>query len=286
MKLIDGNKIARAILKELTDKLALIERRKPCLAFILVGNDPASEAYIRVKTRGCLETGIQSKTFKLPHLISEERLLSHIEQLNLDETVDGVIVQHPLPKQISQLRVIESISPDKDVDGFHPINLGKLLMGQDRRFTACTPLGVMHMLKHCAIELSGKHVVIVGRSNIVGKPLAALLVQKKMGANATVTIANSKTKNLKMLCTLADVLVVAIGHPHFIKSDMIKEGCIVIDVGINRLGKKLVGDVDFETVKEKAGAITPVPGGVGPMTVAMLLSNTYLSYQRKFSALV
>ncbi len=285
MKIIDGEKIARGILKELKDKIAPIKGKKPGLAFVLVGNHIASATYIRVKTRACSETGIQSTTLKLPHLVTEEKLIAHIEQLNLDETIDGIIVQHPLPKQISPLRIIQSISPDKDVDGFHPINLGKLLMGEEQGFVSCTPLGVMHILKHHAPSLAGKHVVIVGRSNIVGKPLASLLMQKKEGANATVTIANSKTKNLQALCRLADVLVVAIGQPHFIKNDMIKEGCVVIDVGINRLGKKLVGDVDFESVKGKASAITPVPGGVGPMTVAMLLSNAYVSYQRKCASL-
>ena len=280
MKLIDGAKVAKGVLEELKQKIALIEGRKPGLAFILVGDNPASKAYVQMKKRRCFETGIESRIIRLPHLVSQQLLVAHIEELNRDEKIDGILVQQPLPPHILQSRVNQAVALHKDVDGFHPMNIGKLLLGEEKGFVACTPLGVMQLLKSSAIKPRGKHVVIVGRSNIVGKPLAALLMQKKPWADATVTIANSQTKNLGVFCQLADILIVGIGQPHFITSEMVKKGAVVIDIGINRVNERVVGDVDFEGVKKKAAAITPVPGGVGPMTIAMLLSNTYLSYRR------
>lgn len=279
MKLIDGKRIAQEIRDELKKEIDLLEGRKPGLAFILVGEDPASQAYVRMKKKGCLETGIHSETLELPASVSEEVLLGHIKALNEDEKIDGILVQQPLPSHISESKVVQAVIPEKDVDGFHPMNIGKLLLGEEGGFAACTPLGVMQLLERSNIDPTGKHVVIVGRSNIVGKPLAALLVQKKPYANATVTLAHSRTENLAEVCLAADILVAAIGKAHFIQSNMVKPGAVVIDVGINRVDKKLVGDVDFEAIKEKCSAITPVPGGVGPMTIAMLLSNTYLSYK-------
>ncbi|CCB88811.1 bifunctional methylenetetrahydrofolate dehydrogenase/methenyltetrahydrofolate cyclohydrolase FolD [Simkania negevensis] len=279
MNLIDGKRIAQEIREELKQEINLLKGRKPGLAFILVGEDPASEAYVRMKKKGCLETGIYSEVLELPASVSEEALLKHISVLNEDEKIDGILVQQPLPSHISESKVIQAVKPEKDVDGFHPMNIGKLLLGEEGGFAACTPLGVMQLLERSAIDPGGKHVVIVGRSNIVGKPLAALLVQKKPYANATVTIAHSRTENLTEVCRSADILVAAIGKAHFIESKMVKVGSVVIDVGINRVDKKIVGDVNFEAVKEQCSAITPVPGGVGPMTIAMLLSNTLLSYK-------
>lgn len=279
MNLIDGKRIAQEIREELKQEINLLKGRKPGLAFILVGEDPASEAYVRMKKKGCLETGIYSEVLELPASVSEEALLKHISALNEDEKIDGILVQQPLPSHISESKVIQAVKPEKDVDGFHPMNIGKLLLGEEGGFAACTPLGVMQLLERSAIDPGGKHVVIVGRSNIVGKPLAALLVQKKPYANATVTIAHSRTENLTEICRSADILVAAIGKAHFIESKMVKVGAVVIDVGINRVDKKIVGDVNFEAVKEQCSAITPVPGGVGPMTIAMLLSNTLLSYK-------
>lgn len=279
MKLIDGKRIAQEIREELKQEIDLLKGRKPGLAFILVGEDPASQAYVRMKKKGCLETGIYSEVLELPASVSEEVLLNHISALNEDNKIDGILIQQPLPSHISESKVIQAVKPEKDVDGFHPMNIGKLLLGEEGGFAACTPLGVMQLLERSGIDPGGKHVVIVGRSNIVGKPLAALLVQKKPYANATVTIAHSRTENLTEVCRSADILVAAIGKAHFIESKMVKVGAVVIDVGINRVDKKIVGDVNFEAVKEQCSAITPVPGGVGPMTIAMLLSNTLLSYK-------
>lgn len=281
MNLIDGKKIAREIREELKAQVDLIKGRKPGLAFVLIGKDPASQAYVRMKKKGCLEIGIHSEVLELPSAVSEETLLEHIDALNASESIDGILVQQPVPEQISESKVVQAVLPEKDVDGFHPMNIGKLLLGEEGGFAACTPLGVMKLLEKSRIDPTGKHVVIVGRSNIVGKPLAALLVQKRPYANATVTLAHSRTTDLPSICQTADILIAAIGSPRFITADMVKEGATVIDVGINRVEGKLVGDVDFEAVKEKCQAITPVPGGVGPMTIAMLLSNTLLSHQRK-----
>jgi len=281
MKLIDGNRIAKEIREELKKEVSLLTGRKPGLAFILIGEDPASQAYVRMKKKGCLETGIHSETLELSASISEDKLLSQITKLNQADHIDGILIQQPLPEHISESKIVQAVLPEKDVDGFHPVNIGKLLLGEEGGFAACTPLGVIKLLEKCEIDPTGKHVVIVGRSNIVGKPLAALLVQKKPYANATVTIAHSRTHNLAEICKQADILVAAMGKARFIQPEMVKEGATVIDVGINRAENKLIGDVDFEAVKDRCSAITPVPGGVGPMTIAMLLSNTLLSYKQR-----
>ena len=281
MKLIDGKQIAKEIREKLKTSISQIHGRKPGLAFILIGNDPASKAYVTMKKKGCIEIGIRSEIVALPLDVSEVALLKEIHRLNEDRTIDGILVQQPFPKHISTTKVIEAIDPQKDVDGFHPINVGKLLLGEPGGFAACTPLGIAKLLETYLKTIKGKHVVIVGRSNIVGKPLAAILIQKTPSCNATVTIAHSGTQNLAKLCQTADVLVAAIGKPLFIQPEMVKEGAVVIDVGINRTEEGLVGDVDFDTVKEKAAMITPVPGGVGPMTIAMLLSNTFDSFKKR-----
>jgi len=285
VKLIDGNQIAKKIREDLKIEIHKISGRKPGLAFILIGKDPASLSYVKMKKKGCLETGIHSETLELPADVTEASLLQEIQRLNLEETIDGILVQQPFPKHLSTSTIVEAIDPAKDVDGFHPMNIGKLLLGEPGGFAACTPLGIAKLLEKCGAEVEGKHVVIVGRSNIVGKPLAAILVQKARHCNATVTIAHSHTHKLPEICKSADILVAAIGKPLFIKAEMVKKGAVVIDVGINRTAQGLVGDVDFAKVKNVASMITPVPGGVGPMTIAMLLSNTYLSFQRKRGAL-
>ncbi len=281
MQLIDGKKIAKEIQETLRQEIAKAKKRKPGLAFILIGEDPPSQTYVAMKKKGCQQVGIHSEVLSLPADITQKALIAEIERLNQADHIDGILVQQPFPKQIDAAAIIEAIDPSKDVDGFHPINMGKLLLGVTGGFVACTPLGIATLLEKSGIETGGKHVVIVGRSNIVGKPLAALLMQKKKGANATVTIAHSGTQNLQALCQQADILVAALGTPHFINADMAKKGAVVIDVGINRTSKGLAGDVDFDNVKEIASAITPVPGGVGPMTIAMLLSNTYESYKKR-----
>ncbi len=279
MHLIDGKTIALEIRQELKAQIDKIEGRKPGLTFILIGENPSSQAYVKMKKKGCQEVGIYSETLELPATISQEALLKELSRLNNDPNIDGILIQQPLPNQISTAAVVEATDVTKDVDGFHPTNLGRLLLGEEGGFAACTPLGVITLLKKSGIETRGKHAVIVGRSNIVGKPLAALLVQK--GTDCTVTITHSQTKNLLDICQSADILIAAIGKPLFIKENMVKKGAVVIDVGINRTEKGLVGDVDFEAVKEKASAITPVPGGVGPMTIAMLLSNTFESFKKR-----
>ncbi|WP_194847460.1 bifunctional methylenetetrahydrofolate dehydrogenase/methenyltetrahydrofolate cyclohydrolase FolD [Candidatus Neptunochlamydia vexilliferae] len=281
MQLIDGKKIAKEIQKHLKQEIVQIDGRKPGLAFILIGEDLPSQTYVAMKKKGCQQIGIHSEVLSLPGDITQEGLIGEIDRLNRADHIDGILVQQPFPKQIDTAAIIEAIDPNKDVDGFHPINIGKLLLGVSGGFAACTPLGIVTLLEKSKIDTAGKHVVIVGRSNIVGKPLAALLMQKKQGANATVTIAHSGTQNLQELCREADILVAALGSPHFITADRVKKGAVVIDVGINRTDKGLVGDVDFNNVKQVASAITPVPGGVGPMTIAMLLANTYESYKKR-----
>ena len=285
--LISGKDIADNIQRAIKAEVAQLPGRKPCLAVIMVGLHPASAIYVSRKISSCLDVGISSLKHDLPDSIQEHALFQIIEKLNQDPLVDGILVQLPLPPHISVAKVTEWISPEKDVDGFHPLNLGKLLMGSEDGFVPCTPLGVKKLLLSTGIPIPGKNVVIVGRSNIVGKPLAALLMQNGVDANATVTVAHSHTKNLPSLCAQADILIAAIGRPHFITAEMVKEGAIVIDVGINKMGdpqakngSRLVGDVDFHAVKNKCAFITPVPGGVGPMTIAMLLSNTLLSYKK------
>ncbi|MCB1081772.1 MAG: bifunctional methylenetetrahydrofolate dehydrogenase/methenyltetrahydrofolate cyclohydrolase FolD [Chlamydiia bacterium] len=282
MPLIDGKKIAAEIRLELKEKIENLTGRKPGLAFVLIGEDPASEAYVKMKQKGCKEVGIHSKTLELSASITEEDLVSEIKKLNTDETIDGILIQQPFPKHISTEKIVETIDPAKDVDGFHPMNIGRLLLGEPGGFAACTPLGIVTLLKKCQIETKGKHAVIVGRSNIVGKPLAALLMQK--GIDCTVTLAHSCTKKMQDICKEGDILIAAVGKPLFVNKDMVKEGAVVIDVGINRTENGLVGDVDFEGVKDIAGAITPVPGGVGPMTIALLLQNTFDSFLKRCSS--
>ena len=271
-KLIDGKSLAAATRAALKDKVAQLAARgaRPGLAAILVGDDPASRVYVRNKARSCEETGLHSEVHELPRNASEAELLERVARLNADPRIHGILVQLPLPKQINADRVLAAISPAKDVDGFHAENLGALLQGRSG-FVPGTPAGVMRMLEHAGVPLAGARAAIVGRSTIVGKPLALLLLQK----DATVTICHSKTKDLAATTRQADILVAAVGRAKLITADMVKPGACVIDVGINRLADgKIAGDVDFASVKDVAGSITPVPGGVGPMTVAMLIVNT------------
>jgi methylenetetrahydrofolate dehydrogenase (NADP+)/methenyltetrahydrofolate cyclohydrolase len=258
----------------------------PGLAVVLVGEDPASVVYVRNKKRGCEELGINSIEHKLEECATEDEVLAIVEKLNNDDAVHGILVQLPLPKQISESKILNTILPEKDVDGFHPMNVGKMLIGEPA-FLPCTPHGVQELLLRSGNDPEGKHVVIVGRSNIVGKPVMAILMQKKTGANATVTVCHSRTKNLAEITKQADILIAAIGRAKMVTADMVSDGVVVIDVGVNRVddptakrGYRLVGDVDFEAVKEKASAITPVPGGVGPMTITMLLMNTIEAAKR------
>jgi methylenetetrahydrofolate dehydrogenase (NADP+) / methenyltetrahydrofolate cyclohydrolase len=279
--ILDGRAVAQKIEEQLKSDIAKTEGRKPGLVFIRVGDDPASLSYVRSKSKKCAEIGIFSADRAFSANISLERLLEEINLLNHNESIDGILVQLPLPSHINPYKVFSFIDPTKDVDGFHPLNVGKLFIGESDGFFPCTPYGIVTLLLHANIDPSGKQVVILGRSNIVGKPLAALLVQKRAGANATVTIAHSQSRNLKTICQTADILVVAMGSPHFVTEELVKPNAVVIDVGINRRDGKIVGDVDFIRVAPKCVAITPVPGGVGPMTIAMLLSNTFLSFQRR-----
>lgn len=279
-KIIDGKRISE-ILREET-ALSVKNRpegiRVPGLAVIIVGDNPASRVYVNNKKKACEICGFTSYEYALPENTAEEELLSLIDELNTNDDIDGILCQLPLPSHIDENKVIDAISPEKDVDGFSPVSTGNLVAGKPC-FAPCTPAGVVEMLKYEGIEISGKHCVIVGRSNIVGKPAALLMLQN----NATVTICHSRTKNLSEEVRKADIVIAAIGKPDFIKEDMIKEGAVVIDVGINRLPTgKLTGDVDFEAVKDKASYITPVPGGVGPMTITMLMKNTLLSWKKKF----
>lgn len=278
MQIINGTQIAEQIIQEIKEVVAQIQGRKPGLAFILVGNNPASESYIRSKDKACNATNMKSILLRLPVETTQEQLISHIDHLNNDPSIDGILVQLPLPSHIQESIITQAISPQKDVDGFHPINQGKLLQGDDTALIPCTPHGIKVLLEKSQIHVSGKHVVIVGRSNIVGKPLAALLMQKKPGCNATVTICHSQTENLSAVTRTADILIAAIGHPLFINKEMVKPGATVIDVGINRVEGKIVGDVDFDQVAPITTYITPVPRGVGPMTIAMLIKNTLLSF--------
>lgn len=278
--LIEGKRIAEEILESVREEIAKIKTRKPMLALLVVGDHAASLSYIRGKKKACEKVGMLSLVKELAKDTKEEELLREIHKLNQDPLVDGILVQMPLPPQIRPHMVQAAIHPDKDVDGFHPLNMGKLLLGEEGGFIPCTPKGILVLLERCQIPVEGKHVVIVGRSNIVGKPLAALLMQKKKGCNATVTIAHSKTEDLQKITRSADILVAAIGSSLFIKKEMVKPGAAVIDVGINRgLDGKLVGDVDFKEVFPLAQWITPVPGGVGPMTIAMLIQNTWEGFR-------
>lgn len=269
--LIDGKKISQEIKDELKEKVAEYrkEGKKAALAVVQVGNDPASSVYVRNKKNACAYIGIESVSYEIPEETTEEELLQLIAELNGREDINGILVQLPLPEHINEEKIILAISPEKDVDGFHPQSAGAMMIGS-RGFLPCTPAGVIQLLKRSDVEIEGKHCVVIGRSNIVGKPMAMLMLRE----NATVTIAHSRTKNLKELCRQADILIVAVGKPKFVTADYVKEGAVVIDVGIHRLeGKKLCGDVDFADVEPHVSAITPVPGGVGPMTIAMLMNN-------------
>lgn len=286
--LIDGKAIATQIEDEIKRTISSMEGRPPGLCVVLVGDDPASHVYVGSKQKACGRVGIYTERIDLPSSTSEETLLQIVAGLNDREDVDGILVQLPLPRAIDAAKVCHAISPDKDVDGFHPTNVGKLLMGDTDGFVPCTAAGIQKMLSYSGISTEGRHVVIVGRSNIVGKPLAALLVQKAPDANATVTIAHGATRNLKDICLSADILVAAAGRPGLITADMVAPHAAVIDVGTNRVedsskksGYRLVGDVDFDNVKNACSAISPVPGGVGPMTIAMLLHNTMTSRLRR-----
>ncbi|OBX07753.1 bifunctional methylenetetrahydrofolate dehydrogenase/methenyltetrahydrofolate cyclohydrolase FolD [Gallibacterium genomosp. 3] len=275
---ISGTALAKSIKAELNQKIqAIVQQghRSPGLAVILVGENPASQIYVENKRKSCLEVGIQSKSFNLPDTISEQELLNLIDQLNQDGSIDGILVQLPLPKHISSVKVIERIDPAKDVDGFHPYNVGRLCQ-RIPTLRACTPYGIMKLLATTGIDLHGQHAVIVGASNIVGRPMAMELLL----AGCTVTVTHRFTKNLAELVGQADILVVAVGKPHLVPGEWVKPGAIVIDVGINRVDGKVVGDIVFETAQQRAAYITPVPGGVGPMTVAMLMENTLLAYRQ------
>lgn len=270
-QLIDGKQISKEIKDELKIEVEHLKQqgREICLAVVQVGNDPASTVYVNNKKKACAYIGIRSESYELPETITERELLELVERLNTDEKVSGILIQLPLPKTLNEERILRAISPEKDVDGFHPVSVGRLWLGE-KGFLSCTPAGIIQLLKRSGISIEGKECVVVGRSNIVGKPMAALLLRE----NATVTIAHSKTRNLKEVTKRADILIAAVGHQQMIDDTYIKEGAVVIDVGMHRNAQnKLCGDVDFEKVKEKASAITPVPGGVGPMTIAMLMNN-------------
>jgi methylenetetrahydrofolate dehydrogenase (NADP+)/methenyltetrahydrofolate cyclohydrolase len=293
-KIISGNEVAKEIRAELTQRVSKLKEQgvTPGLVMIRVGEDPASVSYVSGKEKAAEEIGVWSQTVVLPESTSEEELLSKVGEMNKAEHVDGILVQLPLPKHINADKVLNLIDPVKDVDGFHPVNVGKMLIG-DPYFMPCTPHGAMELMVRSGNPPEGKHVVICGRSNIVGKPLMAMLVQKNKRANATVTVVHTGTKNMADITRQADILVAAMGSPEVIKADMVKEGAVVIDVGVNRVGWKpskkdpskqvpdLRGDVEFETVKERASAITPVPGGVGPMTITMLMVNTVVAAERR-----
>ena len=284
--IIDGKQVAADIRAEVAQKVLELKKngKNACLAVILVGENPASVSYVTGKQKALAEVGMQDRSVHLPENTSEEDLLKLIEQLNNDDTVHGILVQLPLPKHINEDKVIMAISPEKDVDGFHPVNVGNMMIGRPG-FLPCTPHGIIVLLQRMGIETSGKHAVVIGRSNIVGKPVSVLLAQKSV--NCTVTLCHTGTKNLPEITKQADIVVVASGHPHTLTGDMIKQGAVVIDVGVNRIpdsskksGYRLVGDCDFDDLKEKASFITPVPGGVGPMTIAMLMVNTLESAEK------
>lgn len=284
--IIDGKQVAADIRAEVAQKVAALKKngKNACLAVILVGENPASVSYVTGKQKALAEVGMQDRSVHLPENTTEEDLLKLIDQLNNDDTVHGILVQLPLPKHINEDKVIMAISPEKDVDGFHPVNVGNMMIGRPG-FLPCTPHGIIVLLQRMGIETSGKHAVVIGRSNIVGKPVSVLLAQKSV--NCTVTLCHTGTKNLSEITKQADIVVVASGHPHTLTGDMIKEGAVVIDVGVNRIpdsskksGFRLVGDCDFDDLKEKASFITPVPGGVGPMTIAMLMVNTLESAEK------
>ena len=286
MELISGNEIAANIIAELKSEVATLEGRAPCLALVRVGDDPASVSYVKKKEKTAAEIGVTSRIILPPETITQTELEALIDDLNQDDGVDGILVQSPLPGDLNELAIFRRVSPAKDVDGFHTLNLGKIAQEDDTGFASCTPAGIMEMLARSDVDLRGKHVVVVGRSLIVGKPVALLALQKKAGANGTVTICHSATNDLPAITRQADVLIAAIGRAHFVTKDMVKPGAVVIDVGINRIpdatrksGYRWVGDVDFDAVAPLCSQITPVPGGVGPMTVAMLMKNTIKAHR-------
>ena len=288
-QIIDGKKIAATIQQELGGRIQRLKEKgiTPGLAALLVGENPASAIYVQSKIKKCQELGLFSETTRLPEDTSENTLLQRLRALNADARINGILVQLPLPPQIRERVVIEAIAPEKDVDGFHPVTRGRLQLGEET-FAPCTPAGVHELILRSGFQISGQHVVILGRSQIVGLPLALMLAQKNPQANATVTICHSATKNLSAITARADILIAAIGRANFVTAEMVREGAVVIDVGINRIedknspkGYRVVGDVDFDRVGEKAAAITPVPGGVGPMTIIMLMRNTVLAAERR-----
>jgi methylenetetrahydrofolate dehydrogenase (NADP+)/methenyltetrahydrofolate cyclohydrolase len=274
--LIDGRAVSAQILSELLARVGALKARgvQPGLAFVRVGEDPASKVYVGRKEKVCADLGIFSQTQVLPENASEAELLALIGKLNADARLHGILVQAPLPKQIREAVIYSTVSPQKDVDGFHPVNVGKLMLGDPTGFRPCTPAGIQELLARSGTKTAGAEVVVLGRGNIVGKPMAAMLCQKDKHANSTVTICHSGTRDIKAHCLRADILIAAIGQAEFVKADMVKPGAVVIDVGVNRVEGKLVGDVDFKNVQPIAGKITPNPGGVGPMTIAMLMANT------------
>jgi methylenetetrahydrofolate dehydrogenase (NADP+)/methenyltetrahydrofolate cyclohydrolase len=288
MEIIDGNQIAATIIAELKAEVSMIAGRKPCIALVRVGEDPASVSYVRKKEKTAEEIGVTSRIILPPITISQAELFTILDDLNRDPTVDGILVQSPLPKHIDEVAVFRRVAPEKDVDGFNTISLGKVAQEDPSGFVACTPAGIMELLARSGVDLKGKHVVVLGRSLIVGKPIALLALQKKAGANATVTVCHSATTNLSAITRQADVLVAAIGRAEFVTADMVKPGVVVVDVGINRVpdaskkaGYRLTGDVNFSQVAPLCAKITPVPGGVGPMTVAMLMQNTVKAFRQK-----
>ncbi len=287
-QIIDGKQVAADMREELKAKVAELKEQGivPGLAVVLVGEDPASKSYVTAKDRACEEIGIYSDDNRLPAETSQEELMALVDKLNNDPKINGILVQLPLPKHLNESEVLLAIDPNKDVDGFHPVNVGKMVVGEEA-FLSCTPHGIIQLLLRNNVKIEGADVVIVGRSNIVGKPVANMLIQKNDKGNATVTVCHTRTKNLAEHCLRADIIIAAAGRPNTVTADMVKDGAVVIDVGVNRVedaskkrGYRLVGDVDFEAVKEKASLITPVPGGVGPMTITMLLYNTVESAER------
>jgi methylenetetrahydrofolate dehydrogenase (NADP+)/methenyltetrahydrofolate cyclohydrolase len=286
MQLIDGNAIAASIIEELTAEVAALPGSKPTVAFIRVGDDPASVSYVRKKQKTAEKIGIESRLILLPEDVSSEALFAQIDALNADTEVNGILIQAPLPKHIDETETFNRVLPSKDVDGFNTVNIGKLCQEDSSGFVACTPAGIVQLIQRSGIETEGKHVVVLGRSQIVGKPAALLMMQKACPGNATVTVCHSRTADLPSITRQADVLIAAIGRANFVTADMVKQGVNVIDVGINRVqddskksGYRLVGDVEFDSVAPKAAHITPVPGGVGPMTVAMLMQNTLNAFK-------
>ena len=275
---IDGKAFSQTVLEKIREEHSQLKEKygKPAgLAVVIVGNNPASQVYVKNKIRACENVGFYSENIELDENISEKELLQEIDKLNKNDRIDGILIQLPLPAHINELKIIDSISPEKDVDGFHVSNIGKMVIGDETGFLSCTPYGIMQLLEEYKIEIEGKDAVIIGRSNIVGKPMALMLIQK----GATVQVCNSNTKDLRKKLSKADIIIVAAGVPKLLKKEDVKEGAVVIDVGINRVDGKICGDVDYEEVAEKTSYITPVPGGVGPMTISSLIKNTFKSYK-------